>query len=136
MARKYTRKRRRHRVKRGGQDKDNFIDLEKGPEVNYEYITNLPAKSDRFKQYERQMLKESMKPITSSQAAAVFAGPNPEEREEMARQNLLNEDKRLGDRFDEEELKMWGNFETGGKKSRKRRRSRSRRSRSRSRGRR
>lgn len=117
MSKKYTRKNKRCRVKRGG-------DIESGTVEDITPMTSIPPDLERFKKQQEQMVMESLKPISKEKAAAVFAGPTPEERERMSNQHMMDEDPLYKDPFERDELKIFGN--KGGRRSRKKRRNKRR----------
>jgi hypothetical protein len=103
MPRKYTRKIRRRRVKRGG-------DIESGTVENVTPMSTVPPDPDRFKKYQDRMIRDISKPVSNEEAAAVFAGPNPDQKLKIEQNMMGNEDPWAG-------LSIFGN--TGGRRSRK-----------------
>jgi len=116
---KHTRKHKKHlrKYKRGGDDNEN--DIEMGPAVNVEYMDKIPPDPERFKKYEEKIVKESFQPITREEMYSVFDEPNPEEKLNIEKEKMMDEDPRMKDPFDLEELKIFDN--EGGRKSRRRR---------------
>lgn len=116
---KHTRKHKKHlrKYKRGGDDIEN--DIEMGPAVNVEYMDKIPPDPERFKKYQEKIVKESFQPITREEMYSVFDEPNPEEKLNIEKEKMMDEDPRMKDPFDVEELKIFDN--EGGRKSRRRR---------------
>jgi hypothetical protein len=113
---KHTRrhKRRNHKNKRGGDDKD----IEMGPDVNIEYMKTVPPDPERFKKYQEKLIKESFNPVSREEMYSVFDRANPEEKLNMENERMMDEDPRMKDPFEVEELKIFDN--EGGRKTRRR----------------
>jgi hypothetical protein len=120
MPRKYTRKNKRRRFKRGG-------DIESGTVEDITPMTSIPPDPNRFKQYQDNMIRESYKPVSNKEAAALFDGPNPEEKIKNEQEMMRNEDPLNQDPFDREDLAIFSN--KGGRRTRKRRRNKRKNSR-------
>ena len=116
MPRKYTRRIRRHRVKRGGQDPD----IEMGTSQNIIPMSSVPPDPDRFREQQERMIRASYKPLSSEQVAAVFAGPTPEERERMNTQRMMDEDPQYTNPYARSDFKIFRN-KGGLRKTKKRR---------------
>ncbi len=123
MPRKYTRKNKRRRVKRGGQEPD----IEMGTSENVTPMTSVPPDPERFKEQQARMIRASYKPVSNEEAAAVFAGPTPEERERMNAQRMMDEDPQYTNPYASSDFSIFGN--TGGRRTKKRRRNRRKNSR-------
>ena len=110
--------------KRGGDiTNNNERDIEAGiveKEQQQEFIKSVPADPERFKRYEEQMIRESLKPVPSGKAFEVFSKPNPEEREILEGENMMSEDILYKHPYDREELVIF----RGGKTRRRGRRGR------------
>ena len=119
MPRKYTRRIRRPRVKRGGQDEDELDKLEKGTDQEIEPMTHVPPDDYRFKVYKDNLIKELYKLVSDEEAAAVYAGPNPEEKMKIEQKMMGDEDPLNQDPFYSRELNI---FSRGGRRTRKIRR--------------
>jgi len=93
----------RTKKKRGGNN-----DLEMGPaNINTEYMNSVPTDPDRFKKYEEQMRKESIRSISPQVSKSVFDGPNPESKLAMERNQMGNEDPLNVDPFQREDLQIF-----------------------------
>jgi hypothetical protein len=112
MPRKYTRRIKRRRVKRGG-------DIESGTVENVTPMRTVPPDPERFKRYNDQMIRQLNKPVSTEEAAAVFAGPNPEQKLQREQEMMGNEDPLNQDPFDREQLTIFS--DRGGRRTRKRR---------------
>jgi hypothetical protein len=112
MPRKYTRRIRRRRVKRGG-------DIESGTVEDVTPMRSVPPDPVRFKKYHEQMIRDVYKPVSNEEAAAVFAGPNPDQKLQREQEMMGNEDPLNKDPFDREQLTIFG--ERGGRRTRRRR---------------
>jgi hypothetical protein len=122
MPRKHTRKNRRHRHKRGGQEPD----IEMGPELTTEYMGSVPPDPNRFDEYEKRAVENAFKrPSSPEEAAAVFEGPNPEEKLKSEQKMMEDEDPLNKDQWSE--LTIFS--DKGGRRTRKRRRNKKRNSR-------
>lgn len=108
-------KKHNHRNKRGG---DN-TDIEMGPDVNIEYMSKIPPDPQRFKKYQEKLIKESFQPVSREEMYSVFDEPNPEEKLNIENEKMMDEDPRMKDPFELEELKIFDN--EGGRKSRRKR---------------
>ena len=115
MPRKYTRKNKRRRVKRGGQDND----IESGIVENVSPMSSIPPDPERFQRYEQQMRAEASRPVSREAAAAIFEGPNPEEKLRREQETMANEDPLNKDPFERDEFTIFS--DKGGRKSRRRR---------------
>jgi hypothetical protein len=51
-----------------------------GNSENITPMTSVPPDPERFKEQQARMIRASYKPLSNEQAAAVFAGPNPEQK--------------------------------------------------------
>lgn len=118
MPKKYTRKNRRRRFKIGG-------DIESGIVEDITPMTNIPPDPERFKKQQEQLVLESLKPISKEEAAAVFAGPTPEEREKINARMMMDEDPQYNNPYASSDFKIFS--DKGGRRTRKRRRHRKRR---------
>ena len=119
MPRKHTRKNRRRRVKRGGQEHD----IEMGPEPNVTYMGAVPPDPKRFEEYDfRHATRELARPSSPSETEAFFEGPNPEQKLKREQEMMGDEDPLNKDPFDREELTIFS--DRGGRRTRKRRRNR------------
>lgn len=116
MPKKYTRKNKRRRVKRGGQDND----IESGPIENITPMSSVPPDPERFQRYEEQMRAEASRPVSREAAAAIFEGPNPEQRLRGEQEMMADEDPLNKDPFEREDFTIFS--EKGGRRSRKKRR--------------
>lgn len=121
MPRKYTRKNRRNRHKRGGQEPD----IEMGPISEYEYMGQIPPDPERFKKYEKKTMELALaRPGTPDEVISVFEGPTPEEKQKLEQKNMADEDPLNKDPFEREELTIFG--DKGGRRTRKKRRNKKR----------
>ena len=111
MPRKYTRRIGRRRVKRGG-------DIESGTVESVTPMSTVPPDPERFKRYQDRMIRDISKPVSNEEAAAVFAGPNPDQKLKIEQNMMGNEDPLNKDPWTG--LSIFGN--TGGRRTRKRRR--------------
>lgn len=119
MPRKYTRRIRRHRVKRGGQEHD----IEMGPEPDVSYMGPVPPDPKRLKEYEyKNARRELARPSSPAETEAFFAGPTPEEKLKREQKMMGDEDPHNKDPWDD--LTIFG--DRGGRRTRKRRRTRRR----------
>jgi hypothetical protein len=118
MPKKYTRKNKRHRVKRGG-------DIESGIVEDITPMKSVPPDPERFKKQQEQIIQESLKPISNEEVDAVFAGPTPEEKERINNELMMDEDPLIKDPFERDEFTIFS--AKGGRRTRKRRRHRKRR---------
>ena len=60
--------RNRRRNKKGGTETET--DIEMGPEVNIDFMSNIPADPSRLKKYEEDYIKESFRPISKEEASS------------------------------------------------------------------
>lgn len=112
--RKTCRKNKQHRTKRHmGGDVD--LDLEMGPEIQDVEPYAVPPDPQRFEKLEQQM---RMRPGSPEEVDAVFSGPTPEQKQEMERNQMEDEDSFNKDPFSNEDLKI---FSSKGGKLRRRR---------------
>ena len=83
---------------RGGNDE------EMGPNIPDVKPYPVPPDPQRFERYERQM---RTRPAQPGEAARLFAGPNPEQRQAMEANQMANEDPLNMDPFQREELQIF-----------------------------
>ena len=112
MPRKYSRKNKRHRIKRGG------FDIESGPVPNITPMKSVPPDPERFQRYDSQMRAESARPVSREDAESIFSGPNPEEKTKKELDMMANEDPRNRDPW--QDLNIFS--DRGGRRRSKKRR--------------
>jgi len=124
MPRKHTRKNRRNRRKRGGEDPD----IEMGPVPNVEYMGTVPPDPKRFEEYDRKAVERAFKrPSSPAETEAVFQGPTPDEKLKSEQMKMFYEDPHNRDPW--QDLTIFS--DKGGKRTRKRRRNKRKNSRKR-----
>jgi len=122
MPRKQTRRIRRRKVKRGGQERD----IEMGPEPNVSYMGPVPPDPKRFEDYDLKNAKRELaRPSSPAETEAFFAGPSPEQKLQREQQMMGDEDPLNKDPWND--LTIFG--DRGGRRTRKRRRNRRKNSR-------
>lgn len=124
MPKRYTRKNkrhkiRRHRVKRGGDDND----IEMGKVQKVEYMKKVPADPERFNEYERKERERLLaRPASPEEVTAFFNRPNPEEQRKIEQKMMFNEDPLYENPYDTQEFTIFGSNDKGGKSRRRNRR--------------
>lgn len=122
MPRKYTRKNRRHRRKRGGQEPD----IEMGPEPNVQYMGPVPPDPKRFEEYQKKAVESAFKrPSSPAETEAIFEGPTPDEQLKLEQMKMFDEDPQNRDPW--QDLTIFS--DKGGRRTRKKRRNKKRNSR-------
>ena len=117
MPRKYTRKIKRRRIKRGGDE----VDIEMGPDSDVTPMKTLPPDPERFRDFEENALTESFTPVSDAKVSEVFNSPNPEEKITQEQEMMSYEDPLNKEPFQREELNI---FNTGGRRRRRTKRNR------------
>jgi hypothetical protein len=120
----------RRSVKKGGAEEDELDLLEMGKPSTLEPIKNIPPDPERFSEFEKDQVQRSLStPVTPKEVEEVFSNPTPEERENLEKKEMFNEDPMYADSFDNEQLTIWGNNSQsqGGRKRKTRKIRKSRR---------
>lgn len=94
--------------RRGGNDE------EMGPQPEDVAPYPIPPDPERFKYYDQQM---RLRPVKSDEAEKLFAGPTPEQKQDIERKNMADEDPFNQDQW--HELQIFSR--TGGKSKTKKR---------------
>lgn len=121
MPKNYSRKNKRHRSrgKKGG-------DIESGTVENVTPMSTIPPDPNRFENFNKQMLKDSYKPISNKSATSFFEGPTPEQKQRSEQSMMTGEDPLNKPPFDREDLKIFNDV-GGRRKSRRKSKRKSRR---------
>lgn len=106
----------KRRSRKGG---DNDYDIEEGVPQTITPMKSVPPDPKRFDEFEKKMLQQSMSRSSSPfETTAFFEGPTPEEKQEIERQKMFNEDTSYNNPMNES-MEEWGT--SGGKRKKKRR---------------
>jgi len=100
--------------KKGGVN----YDIETGKHEAFEPIRDIPPDPKRFEKYQEQLSQLSFRPTSPQETSSVFAGPTPERKAELERNQMLNEDPLYTNPLNEQ-MESWGN--QGGKRKNKNR---------------
>lgn len=99
--------------KRKGGENKYPRDIETGAEnETTDYIKAIPPDPERFQRYQQKMVEESFKSQPKGTAAELFDKPTPEEREQLEREAMMDQDPQYKEPFQAEELQI---FSKGGK---------------------
>jgi hypothetical protein len=108
----------RCKVKRGGEDDDE--DIEIGKITDIPYMKSIPPDPKRFEKYQDKIIKNSIsRPISPVETQKMFERGPPEKIQEEERMQMFDEDPLNMEPFEREDLEIFNRKEKGGK-SRKR----------------
>jgi hypothetical protein len=94
--------------KRGGSG-----DIEMGPDIQTEYMSELPPDPERERLQMLRAVQSSFKPVSADEVTKVFNNPTPEQKTVIEGSSMMDEDPLYKEPFQQEELEI---FKRGGRR--------------------